>query len=252
VKLKQNAVDTLYKDKSALLNPSISILPYDLLVQIIIATKQRKLIPVLRLDKIFEAWADSNSEKLSLNEQFLSDVNYNNFSSVPNFKEPSEYSVISIILGNKKKQSKVIVMGLEKSGKPTAILQLKHGSTQDKITPETDNYTETIDYSTREITMIEKSGDPSYPQIGELSSTEMDGIIFIVDSCDEARLIDAHSVLNKILESTDPNTPILVLANKQELPTAVHVVEIYRALELASICTGDGLLDALEWFMKKM
>ena len=49
-----------------------------------------------------------------------------------------------------------------------------------------------------------------------------DGIIFVVDSCDsEERLEEAKLELHRILRTPDnAEVPILVIANKQDLPTA--------------------------------
>lgn len=46
-----------------------------------------------------------------------------------------------------------------------------------------------------------------------------DGIIFVVDSCDTERLEEAKMELTKTVRSPDnAGVPILILANKQDLP----------------------------------
>lgn len=68
-----------------------------------------------------------------------------------------------------------------------------------------------------------------------------DGIIFVVDSCKEERLEEAKLELLKICKSQSfLHTPLLVLANKQDLPTALDVTAIESLLGLKEL--GAGVL----------
>lgn len=90
-----------------------------------------------------------------------------------------------------------------------------------------------------------------------------DGIIFVVDSCDAERLEEAKMELTRTARSPDnAGVPILILANKQDLPGAKEVGELEKhlgVLELAgmpgSACirvqpacaiTGEGLHEGLD------
>ena len=69
--------------------------------------------------------------------------------------------------------------------------------------------------------------DNSYPRIRPLwrSYTRCtDGIIFVVDSAEEERLDEAKVELWRTMKYQDnKDIPLLVLANKQDLPTAVDL-----------------------------
>ena len=83
----------------------------------------------------------------------------------------------------------------------------------------------------------------------------------VVDSCDsDERLEEAKLELHRILRTPDnAEVPLLVIANKQDLPNAMNAAEITDKLGLhllrqrnwyiQSTCatTGDGLYEGLDW-----
>jgi len=60
------------------------------------------------------------------------------------------------------------------------------------------------------------------------------GIIYVVDSNDNERLSDASEELNKTLKYLEEGSypPILVFANKQDLPNAQSISKITEGLDL--------------------
>merc|ERR1712034_24837 len=90
------------------------------------------------------------------------------------------------------------------------------------------------------------------------------GIIFVVDSADRDRIgqgdDSAHNGLHKICQEDGlHHIPLLIFANKQDLPGALTVDEISQELELHKIrnkewyvqaCSatdGTGLYEGLDW-----
>lgn len=60
-----------------------------------------------------------------------------------------------------------------------------------------------------------------------------DGIIFVVDSCDLERMEEAKMELMRTAKSPDnQGTPLLILANKQDLPMAKEPIELEKLLGL--------------------
>ena len=92
------------------------------------------------------------------------------------------------------------------------------------------------------------------------------GIIFVVDSADVGRLPEARQELwNYVLDNSDVKSiPILILANKQDLPNAKNAGEIARGLDLhkvynhsyaifpTSAKTAFNLEEALEWLRQRV
>ena len=88
----------------------------------------------------------------------------------------------------------------------------------------------------------------------------MVGIIFVVDSNDRDRAVEAREELQRMLNEDElRDALLLVFANKQDLPNAMNAAEITDKLGLhnlrqrqwfiQSTCatSGDGLYEGLEW-----
>ena len=86
-----------------------------------------------------------------------------------------------------------------------------------------------------------------------------DGIIFVLDSAEYTLLDEARLELHRTLNYQDNmNTPLLVLANKQDLPTGLREKDVVRALGLKTLksslwcveltcgITGEGLETGIE------
>ena len=85
------------------------------------------------------------------------------------------------------------------------------------------------------------------------------GLIFVVDSNDREQFGEAAEELAKILhEEKLYGVPLLVFANKQDLPNAMSVSEVTDKLGLHSLSTrkwhiqsacaaSNGLYDGLDW-----
>lgn len=86
----------------------------------------------------------------------------------------------------------------------------------------------------------------------------------MVDSNDRERVTEAGNELHRIFSRFPEQLggkSILVFANKQDLPQAMNVVEVFRAMRLDELgmrgcpwwiqpccaTTGEGVLSGLEW-----
>merc|ERR1712196_200073 len=91
-----------------------------------------------------------------------------------------------------------------------------------------------------------------------------DALIWIVDSCDEVRLQECAAELHHVLKDDGlRNAALLVLANKQDMPSAMPTDRIAEALSLRSLhrdwfiqpCSalkGDGLVEGLDWLHRAL
>ncbi|BHF81412.1 ADP-ribosylation factor, Arf Arf1 [Sparganum proliferum] len=86
------------------------------------------------------------------------------------------------------------------------------------------------------------------------------GLIFVVDSNDHERIDEARDELNRMLSDEGlRETPLLLFANKQDLPNAMQACEVTQRLGLSALqgrqwhvqatCTtsGSGLYEGLDW-----
>ena len=75
--------------------------------------------------------------------------------------------------------------------------------------------------------------------------TSYSGIVYVVDSSDERRFEEAREELFKVLEYNElEDVPILILANKQDLPGAQSVTEVTNALTLHKLNSKH------DWFIQ--
>ena len=92
---------------------------------------------------------------------------------------------------------------------------------------------------------------------------QTDAMVYVIDSADRKRIEETGLELADILEEDKlSGVPVIVLANKQDLVTALSPNEVADGLNLYSIrdrpwqiqaCsakTGEGLQDGMEWLVK--
>ena len=126
---------------------------------------------------------------------------------------------------------------------------------------------ETFEYKHIKFTIWDVGGQDKIRPLWRHYYRDAYGIIFVVDSNDRERIDDSSGTDNSakeelhrmLAEDELRNAPVLVLANKQDLPNAMSVNEITEKLGLnqlrnrlwhiQSTCaiTGDGLYEGLDW-----
>ncbi|CAN8067726.1 unnamed protein product [Agarophyton chilense] len=97
-------------------------------------------------------------------------------------------------------------------------------------------------------------------------AAEAEAIIWVVDSTDSERMDDSRETLKKLIATPKlKHSPLLVLANKQDLAGAMDAVKVSLALDLLSDAenrpqcvqpcsaeSGEGLRDGMEWLVKSV
>jgi GTPase SAR1 family protein len=95
---------------------------------------------------------------------------------------------------------------------------------------------------------------------------DLSALVFTVDSNDRERVAESADELGKLLrEEAFDGVPVLVLANKQDLPNAMSVAELSDKLQLHSTLnghawhvqaccatSGDGLYEGLDWLQSAL
>jgi ADP-ribosylation factor protein 1 len=131
----------------------------------------------------------------------------------------------------------LLLAGLEGVGKTTILLGLKRLLDPDQsVQP-------TVPGSTYEcatcgnLTITVMTVSPLEEKIRPLLRhfyQALQGVVFVVDSGDRDSVGEAATLLQAMLSVLEPEVPLLVLANKQDLPHAMTVVEIVEQLGLAA------------------
>ena len=171
-------------------------------------------------------------------------------------------------LKKKRKVAKVVWLGLDFAGKTTLIRRL----TTNEFNPETKrtlglNVDEFSFDKNLKMVCWDLGGQAVFRETLWTSYIdEATGIVFVVDSADPSRFPEVKDELWRIIFSNPKinNIPVLLLANKQDLPTAVNEGELAKALDLdkvqrssfaiiaCSAATGEKIMDGMEWLQERM
>ena len=119
---------------------------------------------------------------------------------------------------------------------------------------------ETISFGDLEFCVWDLGGQDKIRPLWRHYFTGANGLIFVVDSADKGSFNVAKSEFHQIIHAHElKGVPILVLANKQDLETAVSPQELSQFLELNLLdpnkchiegtcaLTGKGLVEGITW-----
>ncbi|XP_042640263.1 ADP-ribosylation factor-like protein 4C isoform X2 [Tyto alba] len=158
----------------------------------------------------------------------------------------------------------IVMLGLDSAGKTTVLYRLKFN--------EFVNTVPTIGFNTEKIRLSngtakgischfwDVGGQEKLRPLWKSYSRCTDGIIYVVDSVDVDRLEEAKTELHKVTKfAENQGTPLLVIANKQDLPKSLPVAEIEKQLALheltpsttyhiqpACAIIGEGLTEGMD------
>ena len=169
----------------------------------------------------------------------------------------------------------IVILGLDSAGKSTFLYQLKFhqyisttptiGFNYEKIrfAPSSDGDSRNVSESVAAAQGVtfdiwDVGGQDKVRPLWRSYSRSTDGIFFVVDSCDIERLEEAKVELLRTARVQETvGVPIVVLANKQDLPNSLSPANIQKLLGLqelsghqcsiqaACAVTGEGLDEAI-------
>ncbi|KAL3833301.1 hypothetical protein ACJIZ3_008037 [Penstemon smallii] len=158
-----------------------------------------------------------------------------------------------------KREMRILMVGLDASGKTTILYKLKLGEILTTI-PTIGFKVETVEYKNVSFTVWDVGGQDKIRPLWRHYFQNTQGLIFVVDSNDRERLSEARDELHRMLNEDELRyATLLVFANKQDLPNAMNVSEITDKLGLHSLrqrhwyiqstcaTSGQGLYEGLDW-----
>nr|GMD18162.1 ADP-ribosylation factor [Ipomoea batatas] len=120
---------------------------------------------------------------------------------------------------------------------------------------------ETLEYKNISFVVWDVGGEDKIRPFWRHYFQNTQGLIFVVDSNDRDRIIEARDELHRMLNEDElRDAVLLVFANKQDLPNAMNASEITDKLGLHSLrqrkwfiqstnaTIGDGLYEGFDWF----
>ena len=134
-------------------------------------------------------------------------------------------------------ETRVIVVGLDGSGKSTIVHRLKHGRiTDSEIIPTVGFNCECVEYKKMIFSLWDLGGGQEARGFWRLYYQDTQAIIFVVDSSDLRRMDEAREDLHRMMMEYELwDAPLLVLANKQDEPNAASTREITEHLQLFAL-----------------
>ncbi|EAY92309.1 hypothetical protein OsI_14032 [Oryza sativa Indica Group] len=158
-----------------------------------------------------------------------------------------------------KKEMRILMVGLDAAGKTTILYKLKLGEIVTTI-PTIGFNVETVEYKNISFTVWDVGGQDKIRPLWRHYFQNTQGLIFVVDSNDRDRVVEARDELHRMLNEDElRDAVLLVFANKQDLPNAMNAAEITDKLGLHSLrqrhwyiqstcaTTGEGLYEGLDW-----
>ncbi|XP_077434775.1 ADP-ribosylation factor-like protein 9 isoform X2 [Vanacampus margaritifer] len=144
--------------------------------------------------------------------------------------------------------TQVLVLGLDGAGKSSLLYCLAIGSLDVDIEPTQGFNAVSINREDLHIEFLEIGGKaelrPYWPKY--MSKALL--LVFVVDSSAPQLFDIAKAQLHKLLNA-DPCLPLMVLANKQDLPGACSITELHDALELSQV--GERKMFLIATCVKK-
>lgn len=158
----------------------------------------------------------------------------------------------------KDKQAHILLLGLDSAGKSTLLYRLKFAETLVTIPTIGFNVEMVQLQSGLALTVWDIGGQEKMRTVWDCYCENAHGLVYVVD-CSEGqkRLEDSRKEFKHILKNEHiKNTPVVILANKQDLPGALSAEDITRMFKVKKLCsdrnwyvqpccavTGEGLDD---------
>lgn len=157
----------------------------------------------------------------------------------------------------KVKQAQILLLGLDSAGKSTLLYKLKLA--EDTVTIPTIGFNvEMIELEkSLSLTVWDVGGQEKMRTVWGCYCEHTDGLLYVVDSTDKPRLEASRREFEHILKNEHiKNVPVVLLANKQDVPGALTAEDITRMFKVKKLCcdrnwyvqpccatTGDGLTE---------
>jgi ADP-ribosylation factor protein 1 len=163
-----------------------------------------------------------------------------------------------------KEETRLLMCGLDAAGKTTILYVSKLGEVVTTI-PTIGFNVETVTYGKLQLTTWDVGGRDKIRPLWRHYYQNTSGLVFVLDSNDRERINEACDELYRMANEDElRNKPILIFANKQDLPNAMSVSEITEKLNLSKLdsmktkwyvqpstaAQKEGIHEGFEWLAK--
>ncbi|KAI9014743.1 ADP-ribosylation factor family-domain-containing protein [Gaertneriomyces semiglobifer] len=172
-----------------------------------------------------------------------------------------------------KEEFYVIILGLDNAGKTTLLERIKTtfnptpGLSPDKIAPTVGLNIGKIELNKTRLNFWDLGGQRELHSIWEKYYSEAHAVVFVVDATDAERVEEVKTAFESVITNEKlEGLPVLMVANKQDVPSALKVHEIKEifnpiAVRLGardskvlpvSALRGDGIQEAVDWLFIRL
>lgn len=163
----------------------------------------------------------------------------------------------------KEKEMRILMVGLDNAGKTTVVKRLC-GQDTSTVSPTLGFSIASLTLGRYALNVWDVGGQKTLRAFWRNYYESTDGLVWVLDAADGARLPDvAHELASLLAEERLAGASLLVLANKQDLAGALSRDALFDALRLGdlarggrhvavvacSAATGDGLLAGVTWLV---
>ena len=173
-------------------------------------------------------------------------------------------SLMNVFFSRGNQDFKLLMIGLDSAGKTTILYKMKLNDVV-SAAPTIGFNLEEINVNNVKIKVWDLSGQERMRSVWKHYFESVNGVIFVIDSSDVARINDARDELHSIIAEA-LGVPILILANKQDKPGALSYFELRDQLALrgdtecrggirvqeTSAIQNKGLKEGFEWIAKQI
>lgn len=173
-------------------------------------------------------------------------------------------SILKKLRQSPEKELRLLLLGLDNAGK-TTILKIMASEDVSHVTPTAGFNIKSVVSDGFKLNVWDIGGQRKIRPYWKNYFENTDVLIYVVDSSDKKRLEETGIELFELLgENKLEEVPLLVYANKQDLPNSLASSELAEALGLHSIkdrawqiqactaITGEGIKEGMEWACKSV
>ncbi|XP_034399497.1 ADP-ribosylation factor-like protein 9 [Cyclopterus lumpus] len=144
--------------------------------------------------------------------------------------------------------TQVLVLGLDGAGKTSLLNCFSTGCLEPDVQPTQGFNAVSINREDLHIEFLEIGGKEELRPYWRRYLSRALLLVFVVDSSNPALFPVAKTHLHELLAS-EPRLPLMVLANKQDLPGSCGITDLHEALSLSEV--GDRRLFLIDTYVKK-
>jgi small GTP-binding protein len=126
----------------------------------------------------------------------------------------------------------IIMLGLDAAGKTTMLYKMKLGEVITSI-PTIGFNVEEVHYKNLNLTTWDVGGRSGVRPLYRHWYKDAHALIYVVDSNARDRTEETSTELDKVLKDTSPTIPMLIFANKMDLPDSMSLSEVRICCHIA-------------------